>query len=180
MLEGKKVRLIIMDKHHIDDILEGWNNPEMRQYLMGYLPVPREGEEQFLESVSQGMIRRTDFVYGIERISDSAFLGTVAVHGIDWVGRNATLGIAIHKSENWSKGYGTESMELLIDFCWTHLNLRRLGLSVHDNNKRALRVYEKLGFKIWGTAHDFLYVNGVYYDSHYLELFREPKKSQKS
>ena len=68
MLEGKKVRLIIMEKHHIDDILEGWNNPEMRQYLGGYLPAPREAEEQFLESVAQGMIRRTDFIYGIERI----------------------------------------------------------------------------------------------------------------
>jgi len=99
-------------------------------------------------------------------------MGTVAVDGIDWIARNGRLGIAIQKAENWGKGYGTDAMELLINFCWKHINLRRLERGVHSFNKRAKKVYLKLGFVEYGTAHQQFYIDGEYVDSVMMEIFR--------
>ena len=172
MFEGNLVRLIVLEETHLDHIIENWNNPEMRRFLGGVIPHSRQSEVDWLQSVQDDMKRQKMFAFAIERLSDDAFLGTLAVHDIDWIARNGRLGVVIHKPENWGKGYGTEAMELLIDFCWTHINLRRLELGVHSFNKRAKKVYRKLGFVEYGTAHQQFYIDGEYVDSVMMEIFR--------
>ncbi len=144
----------------------------MRRFLGGAIPHSRQSEVDWLQSVQDDMKRQKLFAFAIEHISDDEFLGTLAVHDIDWVARNGRLGIAIHKPENWGMGYETEALELLIDFCWKHINLRRLELSVHSFNKRAKKVYLKLGFVEYGTAHQQYYIDGEYVDSVMMEIFR--------
>ncbi|TFH01539.1 MAG: N-acetyltransferase [Candidatus Thorarchaeota archaeon] len=85
---------------------------------------------------------------------------------------NERLGIAIHSPQDWEKGYGSEAIQLLLDFGWKHLNLRRIELSVFAFNERAKHVYEKLGFKEWGIAHKIFFIEGEYHDAHYMEIFR--------
>ena len=173
MLDGKKIRLVPLEEHHLDDIMKGFNNPEMRKFLGGFIPVTREAEREWIQSCQRQMMNRTGFVFVIEDASDHRFIGTVSLSGIDWLSKTAGIGIAIHSPQDWEKGYGTEAMQMLIDFGWHHLNLRRIELSVHAFNPRAKHVYEKLGFKEWGIAHRKLFVDGEYHDTHYMEIFRE-------
>jgi RimJ/RimL family protein N-acetyltransferase len=171
MLSGSEVRLVVLEREHLEEIVKSWNNPEMRIYLGGYMPNSREHEEKWMDGVQERMIRRREFQFVIERASDGKFLGTIGLHDIDWLARSCSLGVVIHNSENWGKGYGTEAIELTIDFARTHLNLRRIELMVHDFNKRALRAYEKVGFKMIGTAHEKSFIDGKYADTHHMELF---------
>jgi len=173
LLDGKKIRLVPLEECHLDDIMKGFNNPEMRKFLGGYMPVTREAEREWIQSCQRQMMNRTGFVYVIEDTVDHRFIGSVSLNGIDWLSKSSGIGIAIHRPEDWDKGYGTEAMQMLIDFGWQHLNLRRIELSVHSFNPRARHMYEKLGFKLWGTAHRKLFVDGEYHDTHYMELFRE-------
>jgi RimJ/RimL family protein N-acetyltransferase len=152
--------------------MEGWNNPDMRKFLGGYIPHSREAEKEWIRSVQERMKNRNAFVFVIEKLIDDSFLGTVAIHDIDWLSHTGTVGIAIHKPENWNKGYGSEALQLLVDFCWTSLNMRRLELSVHEFNDRAMKVYEKLGFKECGIFHGKYFIDGKYVNTHYMELFR--------
>ncbi len=45
------------------------------------------------------------------------------------------------------KGYGKESMKLIIKKMQEDYSCKKLYLSVHENNYAAIRLYEKLGFK---------------------------------
>ena len=172
MFEGESVRLVVLEEEHLDHIIENWNDPDMRRFLGGIIPHSRQSEADWLQSVQDDMKRQKLFAFAIERLTDDAFLGTVAVHDIDWIARNGRLGIVIHKSENWGKGYGTDAMELLIGFCWKQINLRRLELGVHSFNKRAKKVYLKLGFVEYCTEHQQFYIDGEYVDSIMMVLFR--------
>ncbi|MHA1138213.1 MAG: GNAT family N-acetyltransferase [Candidatus Thorarchaeota archaeon] len=175
MLEGKKIRLVPLEEHHLDDIMKGYNNPEIRKFVGGYIPVTRTAELEWIQACQQQMKNRTDFVFVIEDISDHRFIGSLSLNAIDWLSKSSGMGIVIHNPQDWEKGYGTEAMQLLIDFGWQHLNLRRLELSVYAFNERARHVYEKLGFKLWGTAHQKYFIDGEYHDTHFLEIFRENK-----
>ncbi len=99
-------------------------------------------------------------------------IGSCGLHDVDWISRTCDLGIAIYAKKDWGQGLGSEALELLIDFGWTHLNMRRIELCVHSHNSRAKAVYEKLGFKVYGTAHNKYYMDGKYVDTDYMELFR--------
>ena len=177
MLTGKNVKLVPLDERHLDAIMEGWNNPEMRKYLGGYFPNSRESEKEWMRSAQESMKRRSDVHLVIEKSEDDSFIGTVAVHDINWVSHSGTIGIAIHKPENWNKGYGTEALKLLMKFCWNSLNMRRLDLTVHEFNERAMRVYEKLGFKECGVFHKRFFIDGKYVNTHIMEVFNENMES---
>ncbi len=178
MIVGKKVRLVPLDtEKHLDYIMEHFNNPQMRVYLGGYIPVSRNAEREWIEAAEESLKKRTDFHFAIETHPDGNMIGTLGLHDVDWLSRSCVLGIAIYEEQNWSKGYGTESIQLLLDFGWAHLNMRRIELGVHDHNPRARHVYEKIGFKHYGTAHQKYYIDGRYVDTHYMEILREQTAS---
>jgi len=175
MLEGKMIQLVPLEERHLDDIMKGFNNPEMRKFIGGFIPVTSEAEREWIQACQQQMKNRSGFVFVIEEASDQRFIGACSLNAINWISKSSGIGIAIHNPQDWEKGYGTEAMQLLIDFAWKHLNLRRIDLSVYAFNERARHVYEKLGFKLWGTAHEQYFIDGEYRDTHYMEIFRDNK-----
>ncbi len=165
--------MVPIERRHLDDILKGWNNPQLRRFLDPFVPHSREFEEQWITRAIDSMKSLRSLTFVIERRQTKEFLGTVTTTSIDWMARSTSIGIAIHRQENWGKGYGTEALQLLIDYLFNGLNLRRVELSVYPFNERAMRVYKKLGFVEFGRAHQKRFVEGKYEDVIYMELFRD-------
>jgi RimJ/RimL family protein N-acetyltransferase len=100
-------------------------------------------------------------------------IGTCGYHGIDWRSRSAELGISIGEKSFWNKGYGTETMRLLLKYGFETLNLNRIMLDVFDTNKRAIRTYEKAGFLLEGRKRQAMYKNGKYFDILIMSVIRD-------
>ncbi len=173
LLLGSKVQLVPIEERHLDYMMEHVNNIAMRTLLGSFSPTTRNMQQEWIQSVGESIKKRQGYNLAIEKLPEGQMIGSLVVYQIDWLSRSAELAIAVYEEENWNKGYGSEAMRLLIDFAWTHLNLRRLELGVHSHNPRAKHVYEKLGFTHFGTAHKKHYINGQFIDTDYLELFRE-------
>jgi RimJ/RimL family protein N-acetyltransferase len=173
MLVSNNLRLVPIEEHHLDALMKDWNTPEMRKFLGGFIPHTREYEREWIETAQIDMAKRSGYVFAIEQLPNSNFIGTIALHNIDWLSRSCILGIAIHNEENWGRGFGTQAIELILEFGWKSLNLRRVELSVHEFNERAKHVYEKLGFAEYGKAHEKYYIDGKYINTYYMELFRK-------
>jgi len=60
----------------------------------------------------------------------------------------------IGEKSEWSKGYGQDALRLLLDYGFNILNLSSIELVVHEDNARAIRCYEKLGFKMMGRQRE--------------------------
>ena len=72
------------------------------------------------------------------------------------------IAIGIHRKYR-NIGIGTRLMKSLISQAKT-MNLKILTLEVYSTNKRAIHVYEKLGFKETGRIPKGLFRNGKYID----------------
>jgi len=72
------------------------------------------------------------------------------------------VGIGIKKGYR-DIGIGTEMLRTLIAQA-KKVDLKMLTLSVFSTNKRAIHVYEKVGFKETGRIPKFFYKNGKYID----------------
>ncbi|MDF1539957.1 MAG: GNAT family protein [Candidatus Thorarchaeota archaeon] len=145
----------------------------MRVLLGGYIPVTRNMEKEWIQAAEESLKKRSEFHFAIEKLPEAGMIGSCALSDVDWLSRNCLLGIAIYAKKDWGQGLGFEALELLIDFGWSHLNLQRIELGVHSHNPRAKHVYEKLGFKHYGTAHGKYFINGEYIDTDLMELHRE-------
>src|SRR5690606_10360351 len=72
-----------------------------------------------------------------------------------------------------NRGFGTEAIQLIIEYIFTNTTLYELTLSVFDFNPRAKHVYEKLGFVQVSIDKNDLEFEGEWIDSINMKLTRE-------
>jgi RimJ/RimL family protein N-acetyltransferase len=102
--------------------------------------------------------------FAIRALGDPAIIGHVQIRAIDAIHRSASIGIRIGEPHLRGQGMGRDAMELAIRYCWDHLNLTRLGLSVFAGNERAVRLYTALGFRQEGVLRRALFIDGRWID----------------
>lgn len=68
------------------------------------------------------------------------------------------------------QGYGSEAARLILNYAFGHQNFHRVAIGVVGFNTRALRFYERLGFKREGAQHDGYYYAHRYHDFVMLRL----------
>jgi RimJ/RimL family protein N-acetyltransferase len=64
-------------------------------------------------------------------------------------------------------------MNILLRFAFTEINLRRVTLTVFEYNPRAIRSYEKAGFRHEGRARKVVNKEGRRWDVLYMGILRE-------
>ena len=94
-------------------------------------------------------------------------------HNIDWKNRKAVQGIFIGEKEYWGRGYGSDAIRALLGFAFREMNLHRVYLSVYDYNERAIRCYEKCGFRHEGRLRKARFSDGRYHDELMMGILRE-------
>ena len=100
-------------------------------------------------------------------------IGTVGLEKFDDINRTATLGIFIGDKNYRSKGYGTEAIRLILEYGFKYLNLQNIKLDLMEFNERALKCYQKCGFKEYGRRRKCIYIDGEYYDSIAMDILAE-------
>ena len=64
----------------------------------------------------------------------------------------------------WNKGYGREVVKLLLDYGFHYLGARRIALTTHARNERAIRCYKACGFVEEGRPRKVIWIEGEYID----------------
>ena len=65
--------------------------------------------------------------------------------------KSREFGIIIGDKKYWGKGIGFEATKLILDYCFNKLKLNKVTLTTSEFNKRAIKLYKKLGFKTTKT-----------------------------
>ncbi len=79
--------------------------------------------------------------------ADGLHIGNVMFYDIDLRGGKAELGIMIGDKDYWSRGFGTETVRLLLDHMFEEYPLNRVYLHTLSWNYRAQKSFHKAGFK---------------------------------
>ncbi len=157
---GKRIRLRAIERSDIPTFVHWFNDPEVTKNLVLYLPLSQAQEERWFEAQLEDKNR---CVLGIETL-DGKLIGNIGLENINWKDSRAELGIVIGDKEYWDNGYGSEAIITLLDFVFRQMNLHRVYLRVYEDNKRAIRCYEKCGFKLEGCLRESRFADGKYSD----------------
>lgn len=128
-------------------------------------------KELFEKQVEKGFdVRRYSF--SVRTLVEDKFIGFLGLW-VDPVHSHAWVGIGIGEREHWGKGCGTDAMKLCLRYAFTELNVHRVSLGLHDYNPRALRSYQKAGFRLEGRSRGDVMREGKRRDSLWMGVLRE-------
>ena len=88
--------------------------------------------------------KKSNKYYGIWN-EEEKLIGYMGIKHIKRFRKESTLGI-VFDPNYVDKGYGTETLNLFLEHYFLEMNMRKMILEVAKFNKRAYRVYEKIGF----------------------------------
>ena len=112
--------------------------------------------------------------FAIHRKVDDALIGCGMIAHIDPYNRHCDLGISMgYDKANWGKGYAREALQTVITYCFTELDLNRIGVQIYEFNARSIRLFEGLGFCREGVKRQFVFKDGTFKDEVQYSLLRE-------
>ncbi|MDY6787656.1 MAG: GNAT family protein [candidate division WOR-3 bacterium] len=167
-LSGDRVDLAVIGEEYTDFILQLLNHPEVRYYLAGRFPWTPGSVDKMIEQTDK---RQSIHLVIIDKTSDNP-AGLITLNDFNWPNRRAMLAIAV-MPEFQNAGIGKKATELIMNYAFNTLGLRKICLEVYGFNERAVSMYKKLGFKIEGEFKNHSLKDGKYHTLLYMTMTRE-------
>ena len=172
MICGERVRLRAVERSDLPYFQEWLSDAEVTEGLATWLPLSMADEEQWFERMLRLEPEEKPLAIDLKEDAGWRLIGNSGFFNIEWTNRCAEVGLFIGDKSVWNKGYGTETVRLLLKHGFESLNLNRIYLRVYSTNPRARRSYEKVGFVLEGTLREAVYRHGKYAGVHIMSVLR--------
>jgi RimJ/RimL family protein N-acetyltransferase len=174
MLHGEKVVLRAPGHADLPTFVRWFNDQEVMRFLaMDMWPMSMESEEKWFERIVEQKNRTLTIETLPSEGRPGVAIGNISLMDGDNRSQRAELGIVIGEKEYWSHGYGTDAIKTLLRYAFDELNYHRVFLRVYAANARAIRCYEKCGFRLEGRLREHVFRNGVWHDELMMGVLRD-------
>lgn len=165
------IKLRALTKEDLVKTLAWHNDSEIRALYLGHpFPINKETEEQWYSKILTSNIPTS--VFGIEHEEDNVLIGITVLKNINLINRSAEFAMYIGDKNYRGKGFSKLATKETLRFGFDQLNLNRISLNVLENNKKAIGLYEKLGFKKEGVLRESIYKQGKRYNEYIFSLLK--------
>lgn len=106
------------------------------------------------------------------------YIGNAYLTDLDWINRSCQVHIMIGERSAWNKGYGKETLMLLMEFAFMERGFHRLEAYVLESNIGSRRLFEKCGYKLEGILRERIYKGGVFHNQYVFSIFCEEYKNR--
>lgn len=150
MIRGERVWLRPLEERDMPAYVSGINDIEVGG-MAGYkMPISIEQAKNWLEKIREQSGRGEGYFFAVCELGDDRFIGTTWLKGVSLLDGSAELAIFMDR-DHLGAGFGTDAQRALLNFAFTNLGLQRVWLVAYAANTRAVRSYEKLGFRHEGV-----------------------------
>jgi len=172
-LTGEKVRLRPLKRADIVSLARNANHAEIAKYIPA-IPYPYTTVEahKWVNKVHLGARKDTIYQFGIEFDGGEGIIGMIGLNNVNRTDSNAEIEYWLGK-KYWSRGYISEATNLILDFAFKTLRLRRVYAVTICINERSVRLLEKHGFMREGVWRQGSRMNRRWHDVYAYGILRE-------
>ena len=148
ILEGQNVRLRAIEPTDVDFIYTMENDVAIWHLGNTLMPYSRYQIEQYAIAAEHDIFAEHQLRFIIEAKTggtECIRAGAIDLYDFDPLHKRAAIGILIIEQER-QKGFASESLRLLIDYCFEVLFLHQLYCSVSVSNTVSIRLFQNAGF----------------------------------
>jgi ribosomal-protein-alanine N-acetyltransferase len=145
-LQGARIILRTMGDADAASLFDIYGDPQVMEFT-DESPFPDlKTVDVMLQSVGALLVEGTSLEWAVALKNSGALLGTCGLHSFDEASGTAEVGCLLKQSA-WGHGYMSEAIHLLMTYARDVLRLDRLAADVAPENKRAQRLFDKLGYR---------------------------------
>ncbi|MBI5082669.1 MAG: GNAT family N-acetyltransferase [Chloroflexi bacterium] len=181
LFEGSRLRLSAIDLEKDPDVESKWTHDP--DYLRALSPDTARPLSPFMvkkkyEGIEKEMKeKRNSFYFTIRLKEDDRLIGFTKIEWIEWNNGAGRLAIGVGDPEDRRKGYGSESLQMILRYAFAELNLFRLGtFAIPAYNTGAIRFLERAGFVEEVRRRESVNRDGKRWDTVSLGLLRDEWK----
>ncbi len=173
MLTGKNLTLRALEPSDVDFFYEWENNEKLWHLSNTITPFSRFTLEQYILNSHQDIYttKQLRLVIDQNEPGQNDSIGSIDLFEFDPTNKRAGIGILITDKER-NKGYASEALELLINYCFSTLQLHQLYCNISADNQTSLKLFKKHNFTLVGLKKDWIYVNEEWVDEYILQLIK--------
>jgi diamine N-acetyltransferase len=154
------------------DLLYKWENDTSVWHISNTLaPFSKHILQQYLDTAHQDIYTNKQLRLVICAQDDRA-VGCIDLFDFDPNHLRAGVGVLIAADSDKKNGYASEALALLIDYCFSTLNLHQLYCNILTDNQPSIGLFQKHGFTICGTKKNWVRAGKEWKDEHMLQLLR--------
>ena len=170
LLRGERVWLRPMEERDLPAYVAGVNDTDVGG-MAGY-PMPQSPAQAsaWLQKVMDGW-GRDGFFFAVCELGDDRFVGTTWLKELNLMHANAELAIFMDR-DHIGGGWGADAQRTLLRFAFGVVGLERVYLTAFTGNVRAIRSYEKIGFRHEGVMRHSWRGLGGFQDGVLMSLLR--------
>ncbi|NQS89568.1 GNAT family N-acetyltransferase [Patescibacteria group bacterium] len=161
IINGERIYLRELNQEDISPEYCNWLNDPM---VNKFLETKKTTIEELKQYVKEKKENSNCLFLGIFLKENNKHIGNIKLEPIDFNNKRATIGILIGNKDYWGKGIAAEATKLLVNYAFNSLDLKEVNLGVISENKAAIKVYKKVGFKIDRIEKKSTMYGNKYYD----------------
>lgn len=170
-LKGEHIYLRALEPEDLEFIHAVENDEAIWEVSNTQTPYSKFLIKQYLENAHKDIYEVKQLRLVISSYKNDA-LGLIDIFDFDFKNNRAGIGLLVKEPNDRAKGYGKEALSLLIDYCFTHLDLYQLYCNISEENEASIKLFDKQGFKKIGLKKDWNYVNGSYKNEFLFQLIK--------
>ncbi len=144
-------------------IIQKWHNdPELRQLGSGSGHATSRNKEE--EDIKSAAHSQDEGYFMVVKIMSNEAVGFIRVNCLTSSSRNVWLRMIIGDKKSWGKNYAHDAVMTFLNWLFNELNMHRVTCETYATNGRAIRFFEKIGFKREGTIREAHFTDGKYYN----------------
>ena len=161
MLKGKIISLRRVKQDDLKFLRDWRNTPAIWENNTQFILLNLKQQNSWFKKINDNISKERMFTVIDGKQNPIGICGLVQ---IDEDNRNAKVAIIIGNTKNHSKGIGTESLNLLLEYGFKELKIHRIDAEVIEYNKKSLNFFKKLGFKQEAVMRDYIFRNGKWWN----------------
>ena len=150
LFAGQTITLGPIDHENDPPIISRWSHDLEYLRLVDVKPVYPLSTGQVqkqLDALEKEMEEsKNAFYFTIRTRPEDRLLGFASIRWIEWTHATGWVRLGIGDRQDWRQGYGTQALNLMLEYAFNELNLYRVGAEIIEYNQGARRLFEKAGF----------------------------------
>jgi diamine N-acetyltransferase len=163
VLKGQHIHLRALEAEDLDFLYATENDTSFWEVSSTQVPYSKYVLEQYITNSHVDIFAAKQLRLLIAENNADKPVGMIDLFDFNPQHKRAGIGILITK-ENQQKEYASEALDLLIEYCFSTLNLHQLYANITTDNKSSLALFKKFNFEIIGTKKEWVYSNNEFKD----------------
>lgn len=173
-LQGKNINLRALEPDDLDFLFSSENNESFWEISGTQTPYSKYILQKYIENAHQDIYEAKQYRFVI---CDKQNITVGMIDLFDFNPQHSRVGVGILiLHENQGKDYGSESLQMVIDYAFTYLNVHQIFANITVDNHKSIALFEKFNFKKIGIKKDWIYANTDYKDEILYQLIKTPNE----